>query len=313
MFKTIFTTLMLCTSIGTPIIKSPSKLYTSNTIYGMYSFRNEFLTPETLVDFPLQEIYNWGEYGDIRCYLYEDNAGYGNYVTVRHIDLGVGGDSYELYISVGEDYVYIDSSFNNDEGVLYFSSDRYRYFTLYVPTPTYLSDTALMYFKCFFTGTGNNYVTYYDGYYNLGAYPLNNTGTNGYNVYGNFIIDNNVYTEMTFDYGNNDKIIAYGQGNPSGYVVYENNAYKTANRNVLIQNTLLPYPIRAYLSNSGTFTYVPPTTTNDFADLIFSVMDAPVYYLTSLFSFELFGIQFYIAFMSIVTLLLIVAVVRKVI
>ena len=77
---------------------------------------------------------------------------------------------------------------------------------------------------------------------------------------------------------------------------------------------MIPRTMHNTLLNYGVFQFVPSDVHNyTFGELIFNIMDAPIYFLKSLFSFQLFGETFYVAFMSVLTIMLICFVVRKLI
>lgn len=65
-----------------------------------------------------------------------------------------------------------------------------------------------------------------------------------------------------------------------------------------------------YFSQFGVFEFTNLTSTSSFGDLILSFADVPIYTITGLMSFELFGVELYIAFGSLIMLLVILKVVR---
>lgn len=65
-----------------------------------------------------------------------------------------------------------------------------------------------------------------------------------------------------------------------------------------------------YFSQFGVFEFTNLTSTSSFGDLILSFADVPIYTITGLMSFEIFGVELYIAFGSLIMLLVILKVVR---
>lgn len=76
---------------------------------------------------------------------------------------------------------------------------------------------------------------------------------------------------------------------------------------------LLPKYVRNALESYGIFQYVNDTPPTTWYEMILSTMDAPIYYLRQLLSFELFGINLFIAFSGLMTLLVVIFVIKKVI
>lgn len=308
MLKSLIASALLSFSVAVPVNTVPKKLNTPNTLYGMYCFKEDFTINWNIDDVNSAVIYNWNNYDSssyseyqlAKAYFY--NGSNGNYINIRSFSIDISTEDCFLRFNLGEETAYFNIGYYY-KGLEDLEYTIANYFVLYFPTPVYLNSYYANIFNGLFSGQSNSYVTYYNGYYNMNS----NIGSQYFDIYGNFVIDNNMFTRFGVAY---PQVVVNGVGGSK--VIYDN-GFKIANRNMLISTTLIPNIEYSKLGQMGTFAYVQPTETNDFADLIFSVMDAPIYYITSLFSFELFGVQFYVAFMSIVTLLLIVVVVRKVI
>lgn len=68
------------------------------------------------------------------------------------------------------------------------------------------------------------------------------------------------------------------------------------------------------LSQIGVFSYVRDTQYDDtdFHDLLFTIMDTPIYFFSRLFDFQFFGVNLYIALSGLITLAIVVIIIRKI-
>ena len=75
----------------------------------------------------------------------------------------------------------------------------------------------------------------------------------------------------------------------------------------------MPIEIYNQMLGNGTFAFVPSAEQSDLKSLIFAIVDAPIKMLTDLMDVELLGTNFFVAFMGIVSVVLICFIVRKII
>lgn len=176
-------------------------------------------------------------------------------------------------------------------------------------------DIAKVFDSCF-TTADNNYTTSYTGYYSflttLTSLPQNVC------VLGNMLFDNS----SSFGFTN------YGYtSNKLGFFKYslEDNAYSVYlydlpfNKNVISTNNLMltnckmTKTTKTYLDSVGFFGFVRDTSYDDitFKDFFFSLVDTPVYFASSLLSFELFGVNLFIALTGLLTLCCILLLIKK--
>lgn len=178
---------------------------------------------------------------------------------------------------------------------------------------TTINNEGQMIINALYNHTGNAFVTTYDGYYNTMNRPLTT-----FNVMGMLVIDNNIYVNLT---NNNIGQTEDSYWYQSTYHDYTNNLWqvkvfteKTNLTNLYFSNTMMTIESYQRLQQYGTFAYVQPAVQDyTFGEFFFSIMDAPIYYLTSLFSFELFGVNLYVALASLVTMAILIIVIKKVV
>ena len=119
-----------------------------------------------------------------------------------------------------------------------------------------------------------------------------------------FIVNGNLYHTIRYDYNQSslyfDDLLVY-QGN----WLYDNfrQVYFSESKCTLNQFT--------WLGANGSFVYIGDTEVYTFKDLMFSVADAPIKTLSGLLSFEVFGVNLFIAICSVITLALVIWVVKK--
>ena len=100
--------------------------------------------------------------------------------------------------------------------------------------------------------------------------------------------------------------------NYTDYIVSSQGDWHTS-RNIYFTDVLISEDFYRFLQNNGTFQYVPTTETSDFQDLFFALADTPIYYITTWFNFEILGFNIGVAIVSMMTLLVIVFVIKKLI
>lgn len=338
MFKTLFATLMLSTSFGTPLIKTtPQKanrdyyiVYGAYTLNDTFNFDNfdEYYYIEFDSSYNIEcYIAGTGRFGnDYLCdcvvnYMYLSWGSAGAEFTCNwSTNYGTGtGGTYDFAYAVDEsdfDIDYLASygldgrTFPSDYDFPRWKSSQFliQNFVIYFDNSVVLSPSQYKMFSAFFNGVGNRYTSYYNGWYHYNMGAFYQTTKVYYMQYGLYIVDNILSRGVIHeeDYG------AYGNVT-NGIDFYDNGSYPNRLGNMQI-NAMLPHFVRQTMENEGVFAYVqPPVEDYSFAEFFFSIIDAPLYYLTSMFNVEIFGLNMFMAFTSMITLAIIVIVLKKVI
>lgn len=165
-----------------------------------------------------------------------------------------------------------------------------------------------------FTSADNQYVITYNGYFNF------NTNFDSYDEYvavvGSVVMDNRYYYGLgTTDFACN---CVYFNSEDLRYhlntYTLPFNMTKVASRNIWFNGVKLQRSTFRHMSSVGLFSYVRDTNydNTDFHDLLFTIVDVPVYFISSFFNFELFGMNLAVAFAGLVTLAVMLFVVKKI-
>ena len=170
-----------------------------------------------------------------------------------------------------------------------------------------------------FTKDDNAYVTTYNGYFNISGSITRYSADYPFTVFGSFIYNNNLYWDIRsnpneseyydyldfglFDVTNSDYMSSQGITLP----------ISLTDRNILFSGAKMSLTSRNNLNRIGVFNYIADHTFDDatFEDLLFSIMDSPIYMLSRLLSFELFGLRLYIALIGLLTVCAILVLIRK--
>lgn len=309
MIKEIFASVLLVTSIGTPIISKDNSA-SSTSLYGGYCLR-EYFNQMPSVTTAEYTIYNYQSYTDnapdIKQYIVNeyDNTYFWSttrtftletyiYNNVQHFGIYLSDSEYVIESGwiFGTDLSDLDTDLNNL--IIYFT-ERF-----------YLEKNAYNLFMCMFTQEGNAEVVNYNGYYSF-LNNLNGVNENWY-LYGHITANNNLYNYICYIEGD-----SWANLNGEYQEDIVDNYKLIGSRLVLMNNVLIPKAMQQMMLNTGAFTYVYEPVQYTFADMIFNVVDAPIYMLSQLFSFKLFGVELYVAFTGVLTLLLMMFLVRKMI
>lgn len=178
----------------------------------------------------------------------------------------------------------------------------------------YLDYNNSLIFNAIFTQEGNRYVQNYKGYYHYNNGEWANSSYTFYYTAPLFLTNSAMYN--TYNHGGNTDInfaLMKDGTTPQGseFYVLKNGTYaKTTNINI---SGLLPQYVRQCMQNEGVFQFVDDTQDTTWYEMILATMDAPLYYIRNLLGFELFGINLFIAFSSLMTLMLIIAIIKKVV
>lgn len=172
-------------------------------------------------------------------------------------------------------------------------------------------------FNLFFTKSDNSYVSTYTGYYNF------RTGISSFNnpigVFGPLTFNDQIYLGFTNYYGagyvhelrfDNWDIQLQQYGFQTYSLPFDDK--QVVSRNMLLNGVKIPNSVKTYMSNIGIFSFVrDDTEPSDFRDLLLTIADVPVYFISQFLNFELFGFNLFVACASLVTLLVVIFVVRK--
>lgn len=323
MLKTLFATSLLlfsCSSgslkhdvLDQPYQSNKRELLGNSLISGGYNWRNSFVEPESYENESFSIYFDLGQSSPYANCV-SNKFAYINKLEFNYIS---SGDYYQIVFYYYPSGNHIDdiSSFTfglyMDEEINDVTSN-YRDLIFYNRGTFYVTDNQFKIFNSYFTSQDNIFVTTYNGYYSF-DYSVN-TFTQFFQIYG--IIYGDLYyysmSNVTTAEGNT-------QLNATLYS-FENQYYYT---NLIFKNGLpqnlnftgvkMTRSTYSYLGQIGVFNYVRDTThDNDtFKDLLFGVMDSPLYFIHMLLNFELFGTSVYIAFASLLTVLLAILFIRK--
>ena len=180
-------------------------------------------------------------------------------------------------------------------------------------------------FNCFYTMSGNYYMTAYNGYYTfINAWTkMNNINYWKWPI--QFLADNVLYNEIGCWDEHFNRLYAYMEttyNETVEYCIYNDIAagmntnrtgYNMKNNQVWI-NGFIPTWLKSKMDSVGIFGYVQPVQQEySFFEFFAGIMDAPIVMISGLLDFELFGVYAFTALAGLMTVLLIVAIIKKVI
>lgn len=296
----------------------PNNAISMNQIHGLYNFKQEIdyseLPQNSIINFnfpldgstsPYLGYYVPFYYNTNLYYLTGIRFSFNNYISPT---CGLEFDYYDYDGHLDSIYYLITEGDIND--VL-----PAGYLDIFFNVlPTYsLDSTKLSLFNSLFTHDDNEYVVSYNGYYSFFT-------TGGFSLSQNVDIGGSINAGVNgiyFSYS------VYPQGNVY-YTSYE--YYDTLTQRYLVTgdaftpvtnliiNGKMTYASYVALSNVGVFAYVRDSSydNTDFHDLLFTIMDTPVYLISRLFNFELFGMNLFIAFSGLLTLAVVIMIIRKI-
>lgn len=304
-------------------VKSPSLAYNDGLIHGLFNFNDVF--DDSKFD---------GHGGNVSWTFDNDKAFLcpifikGDMMFITEIELNYGGSNgnyvdfylYDYALNDVHYEVHIDSdSFLNDS-----SNGVYEYKDTYFNVGNSFNLNSaynVRVFNYFFTNDDNEFVTSYDGYYNF----INNSPimtTTGFSIIGNIVLNNRINFYLSF-YSTNNYSINYcaylwysaldNHNTLSNYIFpFRNN--EVYSKNIYLNGVKMSRTAYTLLSQVGTFSYVRDISydNTDFHDLLFSVADTPVYFVTQFLNFELFGMNLFIALSGLITLAIVIVVIRKI-
>lgn len=309
MFKTLLASTFLLFNVSSkvPVTRDSNYIY---SLYGAYCFKDHITyEKDALPDEYTYLDYNTTEYYARMTYQlsYDDVYNYNTVIDNMDITYDDTNDYYVFHI--------YDGDFSLRQNI---TSDEYLYdmygecweLVLFFPAQFNVTADGYRLFTTFFTSEGNNWVTNYSGWYTI----TNPQYTSDIKLNGFFNISNNLYNEIEFVNHNfrawyRDEY-SYDYSGDSYVDVIVDSKLKVSSL-LYFDNVLIPNYLNYNFRQVGTFSYQYTPVEYTFGDMIFSVIDAPIYMLSQLFSFELFGLQFYVGFIGVVTLLLICIIVKK--
>lgn len=330
MFKTLLATLMLSTSFGTPLIKTtPYKAQNYQNINGSYTLTDTYDYEKFFNNVPSTQ------YLSLEITTHDDMYLFGNGIQTNDLYSIFlqynyeGSENFEIMIYTDDSQPRYTAYFTKNEAtnitdlthVGNFTQQLIENFVISFISERTISGNEMYLWNFFFTKNGNRYTQYYNGYYHYNNDNWYNPVTNFDYQYGAYYMTDSTifnciaqnspsylnsvyYYSMYYD----SEGFQYVKG---GVYYYKQGTYeKTTN----IQITgLLPKMVRDGLNAEGVFQFVNDLEPTTWYEMILSTMDAPLYFLTSLFSFELFGINLMLAFSGLLTLLVIIVVIKKVV
>lgn len=183
-----------------------------------------------------------------------------------------------------------------------------------------LSSNGAKCFDALFTHYDNAYTTTYNGYIHF----LNNTTFSyPFTAFGTEIIDTSMYYDLLVPYQpsgsyvNNTLIVQKSNYYTYSYIFYEDVSYTlplaSYSRDWLTSNYKMSLTSKRNLGYIAYYGYVRDTSYDNvtFKDFFFSLVDTPVYFASSLLSFELFGVNLFVALTGLLTLCCILLLIKK--
>lgn len=168
-------------------------------------------------------------------------------------------------------------------------------------------------FNALFTTQENLYTKNYTGYYSFN----NQVQTIDENIamYGNITIGQNMFYTVTGIANSSNLVVSYYNPTDQIYNVknlalpFSNNAESTQ-WYMQVKMTEEDY---VNWENYGVFGYVPQIRpdTYSFEDLFFSLADTPIYFLYSIFNWQLFGANLFIALIGLISFALVLLLFRR--
>lgn len=266
-------------------VSANSQVNNYRTLNGYYCFVNG--------NFPTTDVDLTFTHNDCTAYFDFDNNGYFDSPFIIEIT-GDSGD--DFYVNLTTDFAG-SRVYGNTEYNFYDLPSYLGEFCLYFATPYYLSAVEYNQFITYFTNEGNGLVNFYSGYFALNN-SVNFSNVNNFSLIGVVSVNNRLYNSFY-----KDMVSAF----------YTNGDINISNHNCYFSGILIPQSVLIELNKIGVWAYLPDTSTSDFEDLFFSIADTPVIFLRDLMNFEIFGVSVFVGFCSLITVLLIVLVIKKVV
>lgn len=319
MIKELVATLLLSGSIGAKAPIQPKRASdVSYTINGVYNFKETW--DWTKLGY---QSYSFSiEFENSNDLAYTTPITFNNdYASPNYYLKSISFNAYDI-IDVDIDFDYYDSNLTDyTTGITIERGESFQEFSIsammfYCHRSIILHGDDAIIFSNIFTTEDNSLVTSYTGYY---SFVTNQTGLpNQFFVYGSCLFNNQMYFGFTSHGVDSSHVNFYYYDVNEFY--YTMRSYtlplvggEISNRNILCTNCKMSVADKTKLSNIGIFSYVRDSSYDDtdFKDLMFSVMDSPIYMLSRLLGFELFGVNLYIALASLLTIVALLVLIRK--
>lgn len=311
---------------------------TGERVYGLYNLKDVISWTDD--DLPYYD----STEGDTTIYFEDDDIGYWHLVPMLWEGETVFLKSITFFWDKIGEYIELTLDYYNYVAVGYTESitlgsgstllnleqvddarDNWCSLIIYIQQTPTLSIRGNQFFNIFFTHDDNAYVTSYSGYYNF-----TNTSTinSPFNVFGGFTFNNSLYFGLTNSlYGVfNDSFRCAHWGYPDDWTsngvvngfYYESydlpiSSSQVVNSNFQFNNVKLSNDSYDLLSTVGTWQFVRDTSYDnaDFYDLMFAIADTPIYFISRILSFELFGMNLFVALTGLLTVCAILVLIRK--
>lgn len=312
MFKSLIATALLSASVGaTPL--QPRML---NNIGYQGSFTTRMYYDSEYDEYaPYGEQWDFGDIGAIDytfdttsdIYYYDYTHGY----YVKCMLLRITCDSSKHVYVYYNDVVY-SNTFSINSGDTYDDmSNNWCSFVLYFADVYNVPYNVSKLFNVFFSTESNDYVKSYTGWYNFSDTFA--TTLPSWTLMGNITANNSLVNNLIVSA--DDIYATYTSSAVSGISIdmYERPNWVSKSRNVYLTNCLIPLSVRNRMVLYGQFAYIPSGEVNDFQDLFYSIADTPIKLIYDMFNFELLGMGFASAIVSLLCLLVVVSVAKHVI
>lgn len=325
MIKTLFATALLSFSVGAKSIDHREAATNQATyVNGSYNFKDSFDFDTDEFDLSDYEIV-FEDIGSVKSYLNPMSFidGGGHFYYVYKINFNTNSPN-----TIALTFYYYDvhssSSFSfsvgNGDNITGLDTDYNDLIINFRQTYILAGDEAKL-FNYVFTKEDNVLTTTYNGYY---SFSNNLSSINSwFFISGAISFNNRVYNVFT---NKGDGVVGSSPSAVCGsyFNIQQNQYYMqsfglpfdrnyVSSNNVLMSNAKMSKSSYNVLSNAGVFAYQHDTSydDSDWKDLLFSVMDSPIYMISRLLNFEIFGINLYIALAGLLTIVVIVFCVRK--
>lgn len=272
-------------------------------------YQIDHLPPESGVGMPLDTMTYPCSYFDETYYVYQ--------IHLYSTDYDEIGVSFFAYASLNDSYIFSTYVENNTD--LSDLSSWTHNFIFQLRRGVTFSNYSNLIFDYFFTTENNDYTTSYYGYFTFFGnqyyyQPFTAFGTEA----GNSMLMINMYTGAWYS-GPYDSIMydeRYAPGTSTEGFDYQQVSLPLNMQNYdkqILVNWKLSKSSYTALESVGAFGYLRDPTYDDasFQDLLFTVMDSPIYMLSRLLSFELFGTKLFIALTGLLAVAIIVVLIKR--
>lgn len=304
-------------------------------VQGVYNFRDFFNYTEFLA-----YANSHGYDDDISSTVQFDHVSSGGMPVDRfNTPLSYSGTTYYLYkldlAYSPNDYILVTFyCYNGSQGAdLEFTFELYEdtYLSSFISTYSYLQELLFefhedvgftreegMIFDFFFTRDNNSFITTYNGYFTWSSLTSYNRPVT---CFGTSLFGSSMYYDLVTPQQNGATSWDNAYYFSVDFSTYEYSRFILEGSQFPLQNYNKTWLVNWKMSNNtksklelyGVFQYVPDHTYDDvtFKDFFFSIVDTPVYFVSSILSFELFGVNLFIALSGLLTICVILVLIKK--